>query len=89
MVIKREVFEKMIAAFPEIAYDEDLPEAKGQTRWDFFSMGVVGRHYLSEDWFFCERAKEIGYDIWMDTLNHVKHEGLISYPIEKAAGRDV
>lgn len=83
MVIKREVFEAMIAAFPEIAYDEDLPEAKGQTRWDFFSMGVVQRHYLTEDWFFCVRARELGFDIWMDALNHVKHEGLISYPIAR------
>ncbi len=81
MVIKREVFEKMIAEFPDIAYDEDLPEAKGQTRWDFFSMGVVSRHYLTEDWFFCVRARELGFDIWMDAMNHVKHEGLISYPI--------
>lgn len=83
MVIKREVFEKMIGAFPEIAYDEDLPEAKGQTRWDFFSMGVITRRYLTEDWFFCLRARELGYDIWMDALNHVNHEGMISYPIAR------
>lgn len=83
MVVKREVFEHMIREFPEIAYDEDLPEAKGITRWDFFSMGVMKRRYLTEDWFFCIRAKMLGYDIWLDTLNYVKHEGVASYPTVK------
>lgn len=83
MVIKREVFEAMIAAYPEIEYDEDLPDAKGQKRWDFFSMGVLKRHYLTEDWYFCVRARQLGFDIWMDALNHVAHEGLISFPLEK------
>lgn len=83
MVIKREVFERMITEFPEIEYDEDLPDAKGQKRWDFFSMGVLERHYLTEDWYFCVRARKLGYDIWMDALNHVKHEGLTSYPLDR------
>lgn len=40
--IHRSVFERMIAAYPEIAYIEDLSDWRGQTRWDFFGMGVVG-----------------------------------------------
>jgi hypothetical protein len=40
--IHRSVFERMIAAYPEIAYVEDLADWRGQPRWDFFSMGVVG-----------------------------------------------
>lgn len=83
MVIKREVFEHMIREFPELAYEDDLPEAKGSTRWDFFSMGVLKRRYLTEDWFFCVRARMLGYDIWLDAVNHVKHEGIIAYPIAK------
>ncbi len=82
-LVKREVFEKMIEAFPDIAYEDDLPEMRGQTRWDFFSMGVLKRRYLTEDWYFCVRARMLGYDIWMDATTHVAHEGLISFPLEK------
>lgn len=40
--IHRSVFEEQIRAHPEIAYHEDLGDARGVVRWDFFSMGVVG-----------------------------------------------
>ncbi len=29
----------------------------GNDEWDFFSVGVRNREYLSEDWFFCDRAR--------------------------------
>lgn len=81
MCIKREVFERMILAYPEIAYTDDLEEARGRVRWDFFSMGVHKGRYLSEDWFFCHRARELGYDVWVDTTFHLMHEGIIGFPI--------
>jgi FkbM family methyltransferase len=81
MCIHRSVFEAMIAAHPEIAYTEDLQDAKGITRWDFFSMGVVNRRYLTEDWYFCHRARALGYAVWLDCTFHVPHEGFASYPL--------
>lgn len=82
LCIKREVFEAMIRAHPEIAYSDDLGEARGRTRWDFFSMGVVHGRYLSEDWYFCVRARRLGFPTYIDTTFHLAHEGLISYPLE-------
>ena len=83
MLIKREVFQAMIAKYPEIAYVDNLAANRGQTKWDFFPMGVKNGIYLTEDWFFCVKARELGYDIWIDATDHVYHEGMIAYPIEK------
>jgi hypothetical protein len=85
MCIHRSVFEAMIAAHPEIEYDEDLSDSRGARRWDFFSMGVVSRRYLTEDWYFCHRARALGFAVWMDCTFHVKHEGFASYPLNEEA----
>lgn len=87
MCIHRSVFEAMIAKHPEIAYREDLADARGETRWDFFSMGVVDGRYLTEDWYFCHRARALGFAIWLDCAFHVKHEGMISFPLDEDAAR--
>lgn len=76
---KRCVFEDMIKAFPEIAYLCD-GRPNSPVLWDFFSMGVVDGRYLSEDYYFDHRARKIGYDIHVDGLCQVAHEGFIEYP---------
>jgi hypothetical protein len=56
---------------------------------DFWSVGPFKRdgmrpRYLSEDWFFCQRAKDCGHKIWCDTrvvLRHVwRSETVKLYP---------
>jgi hypothetical protein len=81
MLIPRRVFEAMIVAHPEIEYDEDLSNDRGKTRWDFFSMGVVDRNYLTEDWYFCHRARALGFRILADVGVELRHEGMISFPL--------
>jgi hypothetical protein len=87
MAVKREVFERMIEAFgPEIGYTAYDCEG-GHTEHDFFRVGVfheqenkVSRLY-SEDWGFCERARELGYKIYVDPKIALKHIGQASYPL--------
>jgi hypothetical protein len=84
MAVKREVFERMIEAFgPEIGYTAYDCEG-GRTEHDFFRVGVfheqenkVSRLY-SEDWGFCERARELGYKIYVDPKIALKHIGQAS-----------
>lgn len=84
MLIKRDVFENMRLAFPEIRYKPD--ESDDEVEWDFWSVGVKtmangSRSYLSEDWYFCERCRELGIPVYGDTHVAIKHIGEIAYPL--------
>ena len=85
MLIRRDVFEKMIVAYPECEFLADY--GKRRVEHDFFPMGVyrdkfspTGR-YLSEDWFFCQRWLDMGGDILVDTKVVVKHIGTVIFPL--------
>lgn len=76
MMIDRGVFEKMKNEWPEIEHIEgqDLTPC-----WAFFDCKVEDdkgkRVYLSEDYYFCKRARELGYEIKMDTSIRLGHWG--------------
>lgn len=80
MMIDRGVFEKMKIEHPEYEHIEgqDLTPC-----WSFFDCRVEEdkgkRIYLSEDYFFCKRAREMGYSIKMDTTIRLKHWGTYAY----------
>jgi len=80
--VAREVFERMIEAYDDIWYTCDSEKVK---EYDFWSMGVYKfkdgtRRFLTEDWYFCQRALDLGYDIWADMHIVLKHSGSILYP---------
>jgi FkbM family methyltransferase len=84
LCVERSVFERMIERFPEIEY---LADESGRREWDFWSVGVCRTHsgqvrYLSEDWFFCERALQMGYQIFADPAVVLKHVGDAIYPLK-------
>jgi hypothetical protein len=87
LMIARHVFEEMRVRYPEIEYDPDDGDEPG-VKWDFFSSGVWTdpssgrRRWLSEDWYFCQRAQELGFGIWMDTEVALKHVGEFVYPVQ-------
>lgn len=91
LLIAREVLVAMAAAHPELAYQPDEGEgdgSPGRVLWDFFSCGVWvcprsgRRRYLSEDWYFCQRARDLGYEILVDTGVVLKHVGQLVYPVQ-------
>lgn len=52
--------------------------------WPMFMPFVVGNEYLSEDWAFCERARQLGFDVWLDPtviLTHIGGYGFTVYDI--------
>ncbi len=85
LCVAREVFEKMIATDrDEIEYTLDFPPHK--TEWDFWRMGVrktadTRRRYLTEDWYFCQRAAELGYPVHADTRVLLGHIGTATWPL--------
>ncbi len=80
MLIKREVIERMIMANPQWKFQDDigLPTHLHPFMYALFDTEIdpVSRRYLSEDYLFCQRWRQMGGKIWADlsiTLNHVGH----------------
>lgn len=80
MLIKRTVLEAMIEKFPELHYQDNIGLDK---KYDPFKYALfdteidpVSKEYLSEDYLFCKRWREMGGKIYADlsiTLNHIGH----------------
>lgn len=89
MMIKREVLLKMRDAAPENSYTNDvlgtsIPK-EGLPFHDWFSVGVFPkdakvplekRRLLSEDWYFCQKALDLGYKVYAMTRVPLGHIGL-------------
>ena len=89
MLIHREVFARMAKHFEhEIRYEADAGNAHDarEIMNDFFSVGVrldpdLGwKRFLSEDWYFCQRWREMGGKILMQTRISCQHIGTFAYP---------
>lgn len=85
MCIKRWVLEVMKNKLDIAYHPDDSPEG---TVWhDFFPDGLYTysdgtRRHLSEDWFICQRAWDLGIDVWCDPTWYAKHHGSAAYPLE-------
>ncbi len=89
LCIRKDVPERMIAACPELAYQPD--HRPGEVEHDLFSVGVyrapgvaadVPGRYLSEDWYFCQRALDLGIPVYADTKVVPWHTGEMDFPSE-------
>jgi len=81
MMIKRDAILKMIKAYPELKYNNDVALGTNDLGDNFYALfdtmiDPIDRRYLSEDYTFCRRWQELGGDIWLDpsiSLNHYGH----------------
>ena len=81
MMISRAAILKMIKAYPELKYNNDVNIANADLKDHFYALfdtmiDPIDRRYLSEDYTFCRRWQEIGGDVWLDpsiSLNHYGH----------------
>jgi len=82
LMIRRDVFGAMKEYF-DIEYTGAGDQEQG-ARWDFFPVGRKDpspkAQYLSEDYYFCQRAGEIGYKVYVDQKVVINHIGMASYP---------
>lgn len=84
MLIKREVFENLIAAYPELKYVDDTGGLNGEENdwtYAFFNSYVDPdtKRFLSEDYGFCRYLQEIGGEIWTDPSIEMMHLGRMRY----------
>ena len=83
MMIKRNVIEKMAKEYPETKYDNNMSYLKTEeeTNWLYAlfdcAISKTNNTYLSEDWLFCERWRNIGGQVFAHVgidLNHIGTE---------------
>jgi hypothetical protein len=81
MLIPRGALEKYAEAYPEFRYKPDhvrtdaFDGSRDITAFFDCVIDPVTRRYLSEDYFFCKRAREIGIRVWMCPWINLQHVG--------------
>lgn len=83
MLIKRNVFAKMKKAYPENFYHADdsrvIRENLKSERHAFFRTAIVDNRYLSEDYYFCHKWREMGGDVWLFPWAMTAHYGTYGF----------
>ncbi|MFS2097529.1 hypothetical protein ACCC97_01105 [Variovorax sp. Varisp85] len=82
MVIKRAVFERLMASYPDLRYVPDsIGEADVGLHYRFFDVMVdpQTRRYLSEDYGFCRLWSGLGESIYIDANSNLTHQGAKLY----------
>jgi hypothetical protein len=81
MMVKKEVFPKFQAAYPELMFKPDHNRTQnfdGSREICAFFDTVIEpktKRYLSEDYMFCQWARKIGIEVWMCPWMELKHLG--------------
>ena len=80
MMIKREAILKLLKAYPEIKYNNDVQMGGVDLKDNFYALfdtmiDPKDRRYLSEDYTFCRRWQDIGGDIFLDPSISLNHYG--------------
>jgi hypothetical protein len=80
LLVKRSVFLKMIGHYKELHYTQNLTKKQA---WALYMPMIHADEYLSEDWAFCQRAEDVGFEIWAHGGVRCGHWGLIKYDFEE------
>lgn len=92
MMIKRSLLERMIEAYPELCYSGihayPVLKERPETQYALFDCMIEpeSKIYLSEDYAFCSRWRQLGGKIWLDTegrLTHVGHHDYFGNPAQR------
>jgi hypothetical protein len=80
MLIRREVFLRMAEAYPNLRYaacHNSSQPSLSPNQYAFFDCMIEKDtgNYLSEDYTFCRRWRDLGGQIWLDTQGALTHVG--------------
>ena len=86
MAVHRSVFERLASTLP-LCHQGWNDRGQDTSFWPFYMPFTIpwegdGHMYLSEDWAFCQRAKELGYRVWLDPSIRLGHYGSVMYTLE-------
>jgi hypothetical protein len=77
--LSRECLYRLAEAHPETAYTADDAKHNGEGMFSLFDAGVVDGRYLSEDYLFCRRWRDIGGQCWLHLGIPLGHIGQHTY----------
>lgn len=84
MLVRREVFETLAREHPEWQYFDPRVQKTLTCMFDFL---MTEEGYIGEDFLFCDRAREHGFEVWVDPTITLGHMGVQEY--EGNFGKDV
>lgn len=85
MMVERSVFAKFADAYPQYWYNPDHNRAAAfdgsRKIYQYFQAEIEPVHgrYLSEDYWFCQKAREAGMGVWFAPWMIIKHHGTYIY----------
>jgi hypothetical protein len=82
MAVHRRVFEKLAETVPMMAPEDDKHFYAFYQPMAYEDEDVGQTIELSEDWAFCQRAKEAGFKVYIDPAIRLGHIGNYTYTLE-------
>ncbi len=79
MLIKREIVEKLYSSHPELMIITDNLSNNNSEICGLFCCMIKDKTYLSEDYSFCERVKNIHGDVWINIHHNLNHIGKYAF----------
>jgi hypothetical protein len=75
MMFQRHVIEDMQKKFPELKYQPKEPQFANENAYAFFNTELHDGEFWGEDYMFCKRVRETGYDILTNPYVKFNHAG--------------
>jgi hypothetical protein len=82
ILVSRDAVERMIAEYPELAYQPGHNEALQSTAYALFQPMIYNGEYLSEDFAFCQRWRDCGGPVFADLDVRLNHWGEAAYALK-------
>lgn len=88
MCIDTKVFQKLSETCEPYQYPNPTT-GQLETHWDFFKTKPVKKMYMSEDWGFCNAAREAGFDVHINADVIITHTGNHTFMAPTAPAAEV
>lgn len=77
MLVRRKVFETLRDTHPEWQYAGE--EGDDRILHSYFDFKSTSTGYMGEDFLFCDRVREAGFEVWIDPTIKLGHMGVMEY----------
>lgn len=82
MLMSRNLIKVMREKYPELYYSPKDKRSQSESAFCFFDTEVWEGEFWGEDYVFCRRVRNAGFDIWVDPTITFNHAGVIGSLME-------